>query len=556
MAPSVDREQKGEIAELKADLYDRDQKRTKKALKKMVHHASMSGTPLGSTSVEVLLPDVMHCLESSDIEMKKVVYMFLSSLAAANPDAVTIAFNRMTRDVSGPNPLVRAIALRTLTGVRVEAMAEGMVEPIRVGLHDSDPFVRKTAALSVAKAFDLSPEVVESGGLIPDLAKLLDDNNPHVVANAAAALNEIRQRAPYVVFELNMTAATKLLAALNECTQWNQVSILDTLVLFTPASEREAITILERVVPRLNHANASVVMSAVKIMLYNLSFLRSEAAKQSFSQKMAQPLCTLMSLPAELQYTCLRSLKIILQKYPAVLSAADVKTFFCKYNDPLFCKQEKIDIMIALATEANVHQILSELKEYCRDVDKDFARKAMQAVSTCAISFVSSVEFCIKIVLGVIEDKIPVVLQEAVVTVQTIFRKYPNRYESIISDVCSSLDDLNEPLAKAAIIWIMGEYSDRIESAEEILEIFFETYLEEESQVQLALLTALSKLYLNVESDGSVDMLQDLLGQTNNSVDDPDVRERALFYWRLLAGECRSNHQPFPPSASPPPSFP
>ena len=176
-------------------------------------------------------------------------------------------------------------------------------------------------------------------------------------------------------------------------------------------------------------------------------------------------------------------------------------------------KQEKIDIMIALATEANVHQILSELKEYCRDVDKDFARKAMQAVSTCAISFESSVEFCIKIVLGVIEDKIPVVLQEAVVTVQTIFRKYPNRYESIISDVCSSLDDLNEPLAKAAIIWIIGEYSDRIESAEEILEIFFETYLEEESQVQLALLTALSKLYLNVESDGSVDMLQDLLGQ-------------------------------------------
>ena len=31
--------------------------------------------------------------------------------------------------------------------------------------------------------------------------------------------------------------------------------------------------------------------------------------------------------------------------------------------------------------------------------------------------------------------------------------------------------------------------------------------------------------------------MQDLLARTNESVDDPDVRERALFYWRLLAGD-------------------
>ncbi|QDZ21841.1 subunit beta of AP-1 complex [Chloropicon primus] len=535
MAPTVDREHKGELQELKADLYD--EKRTKSALKRMVAHASLAGTPLGAPNVSVLLPDVMHCLESPDVEMKKAVYMFLSALAAHNADAVTMAFNRMVRDVSSPNPLVRAIALRTLTSTRVEHMAGEMVEPVRVGLHDADPFVRKTAALSVAKVFDVSPEVVESGNLISELTELLGDANPHVVANAATALNEIRQRAPFSVLKLDMAAATKILAALNECTQWNQVALLDTLILFSPRSEKEAVTLLERVVPRLNHSNASVVMSAVKLMLYNLSFLRSEDTKKSFALKMAQPLCTLMSLPSDIQWTCLRNLKIILQKYPDVLATADVKTFFCKYNDPTFVKSEKVDIMIAMANSENVHQILSEFKEYCHDVDGEIARKAMQAVALCAINFESSVEFCIKIVLGVIEDKVPIVLQEAVVTVQTIFRKYPNRYESIISEVCSSLEEVDEPGAKAAIIWIIGEYSDRIEAAEEILEIFFETYKEEESQVQLALLTALSKLYLNIESDRSVDMLQELLGQTNDSVDDPDVRERALFYWRLLAGD-------------------
>ena len=532
---SLDKEHKGEVQELKNDLYD--PKRTKKALKKMAVHASMLGTPSGAPNVSVLLPDVMHCLESQDLEEKKAVYLFLSALSASNPDATTMAFNRVARDVSNANPLVRALALRTLTSVRAESMAEGMVEPVRIGMHDQDPFVRKIAALSVAKVFDLSPETVEEGKLLPEVTKLLEDNNPHVVANAATALNEIRQRAPFSVFELKISTATRILAALNECTEWNQVSLLDALIHFSPSSEKEAITILERVVPRLNHSNASVVMSAIKVMLYHLSLLSSAETIKNFTLKLSQPLCTLMSLPADIQYTCLRNLKIIIQKYPRVLMSADVKTFYCKYNDPTFVKVEKVDIMIALATPDNVHEILSELKEYCHDVDGDFGRKAMQAVGMCAIKYEGAVEFCIKIILGTIEEKVPFVLQEAVIVVQTVFRRYPNKYESIISEVCTSLDDVDEPGAKAALIWIIGEYSDRIEAAEEILEIFFDTYSEEESQVQLALLTALSKLYLNIESDKSVDMLQELLGVTNDTVDDPDVRDRALFYWRLIAGD-------------------
>ncbi len=308
----VDREHKGDLQELKNDLYDA--KRTKKALRKMVAHAAMLGTPQGAPNVSVLLPDVMQCLESPDVEQKKAVYLFLSALSATNADATTIAFNRMVRDASNPNPLIRALALRTLAGVKVESMAEGMAEPIRAGLHDSDPFVRKTAALCVAKVFDLSPEVVEASGLLPQVTKLLEDTNTHVVANAATALNEIRQRAPFTVFEMTMATATKVLAALNECTEWNQVALLDTLTLFCPGTEREAVTVLERVAPRLNHSNASVLMSAIKVMLHHLSFLQSEAVARNFTQKMAQPLCTLMSLPTDIQYTCLRALKIVIQR--------------------------------------------------------------------------------------------------------------------------------------------------------------------------------------------------------------------------------------------------
>lgn len=46
-------------------------------------------------------------------------------------------------------------------------------------------------------------------------------------------------------------------------------------------------------------------------------------------------------------------------------------------------------------------------------------------------------------------------------------RRYPNRYESIIGTLCDSLESLDEPEAKASMVWIIGEYSERIDNAGE-----------------------------------------------------------------------------------------
>ena len=42
----------------------------------------------------------------------------------------------------------------------------------------------------------------------------------------------------------------------------------------------------------------------------------------------------------------------------------EIKVFFVKYNDPIYVKLEKLDIMIRLATETNIATVLSELKEW------------------------------------------------------------------------------------------------------------------------------------------------------------------------------------------------
>ena len=41
----------------------------------------------------------------------------------------------------------------------------------------------------------------------------------------------------------------------------------------------------------------------------------------------------------------------------------DIKVFFVKYNDPIYVKLEKLDIMIRLVNTGNIGNVLAELKE-------------------------------------------------------------------------------------------------------------------------------------------------------------------------------------------------
>jgi AP-1 complex subunit beta-1 len=68
---------------------------------------------------------------------------------------------------------------------------------------------------------------------------------------------------------------------------------------------------------------------------------------------------------------------------------------------------------------------------------------------------------------------------------QDIFRKYPSTYEGNIPILCSDLDELDEPEAKALLIWIIGEHANTIDNADELLGIFVDTFTEESYSVHL-----------------------------------------------------------------------
>ena len=85
-----------------------------------------------------------------------------------------------------------------------------LCDPLKKCLRDEIPYVRKTAALCVAKLYDLKPELVIDNGFLEQLQEMISDSNPmvefyffstpgvdqcttiQVVANTVAALTDIQ----------------------------------------------------------------------------------------------------------------------------------------------------------------------------------------------------------------------------------------------------------------------------------------------------------------------------------------------------------------------------
>jgi AP-2 complex subunit beta-1 len=94
-----------------------------------------------------------------------------------------------------------------------------LVDPLRHALKDTDPYVRKTAAICVAKIYMIDRRLVEKEDFISDLRDLLADGNPTVVANAVAALVEISERSDNIQLRLNASISSKLVSAMGECSE-------------------------------------------------------------------------------------------------------------------------------------------------------------------------------------------------------------------------------------------------------------------------------------------------------------------------------------------------
>jgi vesicle coat complex subunit len=145
-----------DISVLKTELNHTKLDVRKAAVKKVI------GTMTIGKDVSSLFTDVLKCVETEDLELKKLVYLYILNYAKTKPDLALMAINTFRKDsTERVNPLIRSMAVRTMGCIGIEQMIEYLVQPLQDAMNDENAYVRKTAALCVSKVYDVNPQRVE-----------------------------------------------------------------------------------------------------------------------------------------------------------------------------------------------------------------------------------------------------------------------------------------------------------------------------------------------------------------------------------------------------------
>ena len=90
------------------------------------------------------------------------------------------------------------------------------------------------------------------------------------------------------------------------------------------------------------------------------------------------------------------------------------------------------------------------------------------------------------------------VVAESVVVIKKLLQTQPNEHKDIIAHMAKLMDFITVPQARASILWLLGEYSNRVPMiAPDVLRKMAKTFVNEKDIVKLQTLNLAVKLYLN-----------------------------------------------------------
>lgn len=164
-------------------------------------------------------PDVVKNVVVKNIEVKKMVYTYLVHYADFDRNCREIALlsiNSFQKDLSENNQLVRGLALRVMTSIRVPEIIQIQLLAIRKCASDSSPYVRKCASHGLPKIYAFDPDSLDQLKTI--LEQLLNDSSTMVLGSAMIAFNEICPTS-YEILHKHYRKICQLLADFEEWTQ-------------------------------------------------------------------------------------------------------------------------------------------------------------------------------------------------------------------------------------------------------------------------------------------------------------------------------------------------
>ncbi|KAL1492701.1 hypothetical protein ABEB36_010917 [Hypothenemus hampei] len=461
----------------------------------------------------MLFPAVVKNVVSKNIEVKKLVYVYLERYAEEQQDLALLSISTFQRALKEPNQLIRAGALRVLSSIRVKMISPIVMLAIRDASSDMSPYVRKTASHAIPKLYSLDPELKTE--LITIIQKLLADKTVLVIGSAVMAFTEVCPERVDLIHEVYR----KLCALIVDVDEWGQVTIVNMLTRYArsqfrnphipeiedendrpfydsnsdvsekplPSLDPDHRLLLRSTRPLLQSRNAAVVMAVAQ--LYH------HAAPRNEFPLAAKALVRLLRSHVEVQSLVLNAIASISSKNRDMFEPY-LRSFFVRTSDPTNVKLLKLEILTNLTTEGSVFVILRELQTYISSNDKNFVAATIQAIGRCACSISDVTDTCLNGLVFFLSNRDEAVVAESVVVIKRLLQTQAADPKEIITHMARLLDSITVAQARAAILWLLGEHSQKVPKiAPDVLRKLAKTFSDEHDIVKLQVMNLAVKLY-------------------------------------------------------------
>ncbi|XP_026058167.1 AP-3 complex subunit beta-2-like isoform X5 [Carassius auratus] len=516
-----------------------------------------------------LFPAVVKNVACKNIEVKKLVYVYLVRYAEEQQDLALLSISTFQRGLKDPNQLIRASALRVLSSIRVTIIVPIMMLAIKEAASDMSPYVRKTAAHAIPKLHSLDPD--QKDQLIEVIEKLLADKTTLVAGSVVMAFEEV---CPDRI-DLIHKNYRKLCNLLIDVEEWGQVVIINMLTRYArtqflnpnineslleensekafyasddeeeedkkdevaPLAKRKPYVmdpdhrlLLRNTKPLLQSRNAAVVMAVAQLYFH--------LAPKAEVGIIAKALVRLMRSHSEVQYVVLQNVATMSIKRRGMFEPY-LKSFYIRSTDPTQIKILKLEVLTNLANETNISTILREFQTYIKSMDKDFVAASIQAIGRCATNIGEVRDTCLNGLVQLLSNRDELVVAESVVVIKKLLQMQPEQHSDIIKHMAKLIDNIQVPMARASILWLIGEYCEHVPKiAPDVLRNMAKTFTNEEDIVKLQIINLAAKLYLT--NSKQTKLLTQYVLNLAKYDQNYDIRDRARFIRQLIVPTDKS----------------
>ncbi|XP_055078233.1 AP-3 complex subunit beta-2 isoform X3 [Periophthalmus magnuspinnatus] len=517
-----------------------------------------------------LFPAVVKNVACKNIEVKKLVYVYLVRYAEEQQDLALLSISTFQRGLKDPNQLIRASALRVLSSIRVTIIVPIMMLAIKEAASDMSPYVRKTAAHAIPKLYSLDPE--QKDQLIEVIEKLLADKTTLVAGSVVMAFEEVCPER----IDLIHKNYRKLCNLLIDVEEWGQVVIINMLTRYARTQflnpnineslleegntegktfygsdededededeeekekKAEALAkrkpyvmdpdhrlLLRNTKPLLQSRNAAVVMAVAQLYFH--------LAPKAEVGVIAKALVRLLRSHSEVQFVVLQNVATMTIKRRGMFEPY-LKSFYIRSTDPTQIKILKLEVLTNLANETNISTILREFQTYIKSMDKDFVAATIQAIGRCATNIGEVRDTCLNGLVQLLSNRDELVVAESVVVIKKLLQMQPEKHSDIIKHMAKLIDNIQVPMARASILWLIGEYCEHVPKiAPDVLRKMAKSFTNEEDIVKLQILNLAAKLYLT--NSKQTKLLTQYVLNLAKYDQNYDIRDRARFIRQLI----------------------